>query len=436
MIRCGVLCVRWLGWPIILVLAWGGLRVSEAAEVFLGVTRSEALRIPLGLLYVATGPDLAKHSSETRTVLESDLRRSQFFRVVYPPLYPELSGGGEPSAEVIKKAGQQDIQVAVWISLVQKGNDLVLEGRVYDGKTGQMVMGKRYVGQEKFLRAVIHRFSDDIVYQYTGERGVAGTRVVFSASLTGSKELYLMDYDGYNVRKITNDRSLNLFPKWSPDGQWITYTSYRGGTPAIYTLEMATGRLWKNVGFPALNISPAWSPSGDALAFASSLEGPTQIYQVNREGKALRRVTVDQSDNLSPTWSPTGTEIAFISNRGGGPQLYIMNADGTNIRRVTFAGDYNTSPAWSPKGTAIAYTCRVDGRLRICAVSPDGTKQAQLTNGPGEDESPTWSPDGKHLIFSSTRLSSGDLFMMNADGTEMERLSFNGANNNSPSWSP
>ncbi|MEK6684590.1 MAG: Tol-Pal system beta propeller repeat protein TolB [Nitrospirota bacterium] len=436
MIRGGLFRMRWLGRLLFLALVWADVRASEGAEVFLGVTRSEVFRIPLGILYVVTPPDQAKYSSEIRTVLEGDLRRSQVFRVIHPPLVPELAGGETPSAELIKKAGRQDLQAAVWISFAQKGEELMLEGRVYDGKTGQMVMGKRYMGQAQHLRTVIHRFSDDIVFQYTGERGVAETRVVFSSSLTGSKELYLMDYDGYNVRKITGDRSLNLSPKWSPDGNWITYTSYRGGTPAIYTLDMATGRLSKTVGLPGLNISPAWSPSGGELAFASSRDGPTQIYRVDREGKALRRLTLDQSDNLSPTWSPTGAEIAFTSNRGGSPQIYMMNAAGTNVRRLTFSGDYNTSPSWSPKGVSIAYTCRVDGRLRICAISPDGATLARLTDGPGEDESPAWSPDGKHLIFSSTRLSRGDLFMMNADGTEMERLTFSGAKNNSPAWSP
>lgn len=436
MIRSGRAGMGWLGCLFLLTLGSADVGISEAAEVFLGVTKSEASRIPLGLLYVVTPPGEARYSSEVRSVLESDLRRSQLFRVIHPPLYPELASGEPPSAELIRKAGQQDLQVAVWISLARKGETITLEGRIYDGKTGQAVMGKRYAGESQVLRAVVHRFSDDIVFQYTGERGVAETRVVFTSILTGSKELYLMDYDGYNIRKITNDRGLNLSPKWSPDGNGITYTSYRSGSPAIYTLDMATGRLWKVIAFPGLNISPAWSPSGNELAFANSQEGPTQLYRVDREGKALQRLTVDQSDNLSPSWSPTGAEIAFTSNRGGGPQIYMMNADGTNVRRLTFSGDYNTSPAWSSKGHAIAYTCRVDGRLRICAISPDGSKLAQLTDGPGEDESPTWSRDGKHLIFSSTRLSSGDLFMMNADGTEMERLTFNGAKNNGPAWSP
>lgn len=423
-------------WPVLLVALLMGLPSSRAADVFLGVTRSETAKIPLSLLYVETPSVLLKHSSQIRTVLEGDLRRSQVFDVIHPPPYAELAGGDFPSQDLITRVGEQGIQAGVWISLARKGEDFILEGQVYDGKSGQRVMGKRYTGEAKHLRSIIHRFSDDIVLQYTGERGIAQTRVIYSSNLTGNKELYLMDYDGYNVRRITNDRSLNLSPKWSPDGKWITYTSYRNGNPAIYTLDLAAGRVWKVVEFAGLNISPAWSPGGDFLVFASTRTGSAQIYRVKRDGSDLQRLTVNRSDNLSPSWSPTGGDLAFTSNRGGTPQIYIMGMDGTNIRRLTFNGRYNTSPAWSPKGNAIAYTCRVDSRLRICVSSPDGSEVAQLTDGPGEDESPTWSPDGRHIIFSSTRESRGDLYGMNPDGSGLERLTFNGAKNNSPSWSP
>jgi TolB protein len=436
MMHGDILRIRRSVLPLLFMVLWAGVRPALGAEVFLSATRSESEKIPLALLQVVAPETLAKNTSDIRTVLESDLRRSQIFRMVHPPPFPELAGGAEPTADVIQKAGKQDVQAAAWITLSQNGEDLVMEGRVYDGKTGQLVMGKRYLGQTQYLRSIIHRFSDQIVSQYTGEKGIAETRVAFTSLLTGNKELYLMDYDGYNVRKITNDRSLNLSPRWSPDGNWLTYTSYRGGSPFIYTLDLMSGRLWKMVGYAGLNISPAWSPSGKGMVFAGTMDGPAQIYWVDKEGKGLRRLTMDQSDNLSPAWSPTGTEMAFTSNRGGGPQIYVMNADGTNVRRLTFDGDYNTSPVWSPKGTAIAYACRIDGRLRVCAISPDGSKTAQLTDGPGEDESPTWSPDGRHLIFSSTRASEGDLFMMNADGMDVERLTFSGAKNNGPSWSP
>ena len=238
-------------------------QVTEASEVFLSVTRSETVRIPLSLIHVSTPDPLARHTSIVGAVLEGDLRRSQIFSIIPSSVYPELAGGAMPHPELLKKIGSQEIQVAVWIALMERDKDkveakpehkpqpkdLVLEGRVYDTQTGQMVMGKRYIGEVKNLRSIVHHFADDIVFQYTGERGISGTRIVFTSKLTGNKELYIMDYDGYNVRKITNNRSINLSPKWSPDGMRIVYTSYRTGRPVIYDLNLRTGRLIKMIEF-------------------------------------------------------------------------------------------------------------------------------------------------------------------------------------------
>ena len=406
------------------------------SEVFLGITRSEGERVPISVVRIESEALTPTEVATIRSVLEGDLKRSLFFRVVRPPMLPELTAVSTPSADLLKRIGAEGIDGSAWLKAYKRGRDVVLEARVFDSASGQLVLGKRYIGDPDILRTVVHRLSDEVVLRYTGEKGVAQTRIVYFSNLTGNKELYLMDYDGFNPRRLTNDRSINLSPRWSPDAKWVTYTSYLDGNPNIYTLDLESGRRWRVIGFTGLNISPAWSPSGDRLAFASSKDGPSQIYIAAREGNALTKVTTDTGDSLSPSWSPTGSEMAFTSNRGGTPQIYIMAADGTNIRRLTFLGEYNTSAAWSPKGDWIAFSCQVEGRQRICVIRPDGSKTLQLTDGPGDDEAASWSPDGKHLAFRSTRSSSGDIYMMNVDGTGVERLTFNGMQNSGPAWSP
>lgn len=421
---------------MIALSCWAGASPVSAAEVFLGVTRSETARIPASFVHLQASSALVGQETEVREVLEMDLRRSLVFRMVKPPNMPEIQGAENPKPDLIKKVGAEGIEAVIWATLSKRGQDLVLEGRVYDGGSGTMMVGKRYIGEAKALRTMTHRFSDEIVFRYTGERGIAQTRIVYTSNLTGAKELYLMDYDGGNAMRLTEDRSLSLSPEWSSDGRWITYTSYRDGNPDIFTLDLETVRRWKMIGFPGLNISPAWSPTGDRLAFASTRDGISQLYLADREGKGLVKLTAGLGDSLSPTWSPSGQEIAFVSNRGGTPQIYLMNSDGTNVRRLTFSGVYNTSPAWSPKGDWIAYACRVENRMRICLINPDGTQQVQLTDGAAEQEDPSWSPDGRHLVFRSTLNGPGDLYMMNEDGQDMERLTFNGMQNSSPAWSP
>jgi TolB protein len=424
---------------MILCIAEMGLTAvpARAADVFLGVTRSESAAIPASVVRVVAPASMAGRLSEVKAVLEGDLRRSLVFRMVQPPVLSDLLTAEDANTELVKQIGREGIEAVIWINLDTNGDDIVLEGHVYDGGTAALVFAKRYLGDGKLLRRIIHRFADEVVFRYTGERGIAETRIAYVSKVTGFKELYVMDYDGYDPRRITSDRSLALSPEWSPDGRWITYTTFRDGNPNIYTLELQTGRRWKMVGFQGLNISPAWTPQGDRLLFASAREGTLQLYSMKPDRSDLRRLTAGFADNLSPSLSPTGMEMAFVSNRGGTPQIYLASSDGTNPRRLTFKESYNTSPAWSPKGDWIAYVCQVEGQMRICLITPDGENQLQLTDGPGEQEDPAWSPDGKHLVFRSTEASSGgDLYRMGVGRSDMERLTFNGALNSSPVWSP
>lgn len=407
-----------------------------AADVFLELKRFQGEKVALSLVRLSAESLTADEARTVRSVLEADLRRSLFFRIVRPPVFSELSSTDVPSGDLVKKIAAEGIESAVWLKTYRQGPDVVVEARVFDGATGQLVLGKRYIGDLGILRTIIHRLSDEIVYRYTGERGIAQTRIVYTSNLTGHKELYLMDYDGFNPRRLTSDRSINISARWSPDGKWVTYTSYIDSNPNIYTLDIETGKRWRVVGFSGLNISPAWSPDGRKLAFSSSRDGPAQLYLASKEGSGITKLTPDTSDSLSPSWSPTGKEMTFNSNRGGTPQIYVMTAEGTNVRRLTFIGEYNTSPSWSPKGDWVAYTCQVDMRLRICMVRPDGSKTLQLTDGTWDDEAPAWSPDGKYLVFRSNRSGNGDLYAITLDGTGIERLTFNGMQNSGPAWSP
>jgi len=190
-----------LAWVVIGISCGVGISPGWAAEVFLGITRSEATRIPASLVRLQASSTLAGQETEVREVLEMDLRRSLVFRVVRPPNMPEIQTAENPKPDLIKKVGTQGIEAVIWMTLGKRGEDLVLEGRVYDGGTGAMVMGKRYIGEPKIFRTLIHRFSDEIVFRYTGERGIAQTRIAYTTKLTGYKELYLMDYDGRNPRR-------------------------------------------------------------------------------------------------------------------------------------------------------------------------------------------------------------------------------------------
>jgi len=414
--------------------------VTVHSQYYLGVIKGEAKKIPLVVLdlYNDTGaPGLRVLALE---VLQADLRRSQIFDVMDPKkLDLVYAGKDDPPAEAIKRGGTFGLSGVAWARLSRKGSDITLSGRLYDAVTGMRLTSKEYIGNEEMVRRMVHTFADEIVSQYTGERGVAKTRIAFVSDKTGHKELYVMDYDGQNIRKLTADRSISMSPAWSPDGRVLAYVSYRDKNPDLYGLDMESGRRWKISGAEGLNISPAWAPNGKRLALSLSKDGGTEIYTMTQEGNDIERLTYGIADNVSPTWSPNGREIAFTSGRGGSPQIYIMGVDGTDAHRITFDGSYNASPHWSPRGDRIVFVSQARGLFKIATINPDGSDFRILTNGPGNDENPMWSPSGRQIVFCSyppgSRGKAG-IFIMNADGTGLERITPNDANYTSPSWSP
>ncbi len=435
----------WFG-GLLLIAAAVGILESGAADVFLEATRPDFQKISLGVTEIenAGGPDwLAGRIEE---ILKNDVRRSLVFDLVdLPSLGIQTpgtrNGKGAGSKAVFKQATEKGVSVLVWGKAGMKDSgeqaDVSMEGFVYDSGSDEVVGGKRYAGSPSVVRQMAHRFADELVFRYTGEPGIARTKIAYVAQQGTARELFVMDYDGYDTRQLTADGFLDLMPQWSPDRRFLIFTAYRNrNTQDIDMIELATGKRWTVISLGGLNITPTLSPDGNFLAFASSYEGNSEIYRLDTRTKAIQRLTVNPSGDLSPSWSPNGRELVFVSDRGGGPQLFLMSSDGSNVRRLTFEGDYNAAPVWSPRGNWIAYVCRTHKEYKLCIISPDGQKRTQLTTGPGVDDSPSWSPDGRHLAFSSTADGKSQIYMIDADGKGRERLTFQGTHNSAPSWSP
>jgi TolB protein len=422
---------------------------SGAADVFLEATRPDFQKIPLGVVGIENigGAESAEGrirlGSRIEEVLKADVRRSLVFSLVdVSGIGMKVNNLGKAPDPSFKHAAEQGVSVIVWGKAGMKGEDkdadVNMEGYVYDAGSDEMIGGKRYAGSPSVVRLMAHRFADELVFRYTGEPGIARTKIAYVSEVGAARELFVMDYDGHDHRQVTADGFLNLMPRWSPDRRFLVFTAYRNrNTQDIDMIELATGKRWTLVSLGGLNITPALSPDGNFLAFSSSHEGNSELYRMDTRTKETQRLTVNAGGDLSPSWSPSGREIAFTSDRSGGPQIFLMSADGSNVRRLTFEGDYNAAPAWSPRGNWIAYVCRSPKKdYKLCLISPDGQKRVQLTTGHGVDDSPSWSPDGRHLVFSSTAEGKSQIYMINTDGKDLERITFSGTHNSAPTWSP
>ena len=428
----------WVAVGLILV-SLGTLPSNARAQVIERELRERVVpRITIAVAgfapFAMNGEDLGKLGA---SVLTADLRFTTIFDVMDPGMLPfdPRSVQLDQERPLLPGLNSLKVQHLAVGQVSSRGREAVVEGRLFDVATGNMVFGKRYVGDPKFYRLIIHRFADDIVFHLTGEKGVAQTRIAYVSGVSRTaKEIFVMDYDGANPVAVTGNQSINLSPRWSPDGRMIAYTSYRNGNPDLFVLNFDSGRRDVLSAQRGLNATPGWSPDGQWLAFAMSAGGGTNLFLIPKGGATPKPLTSGPAISVSPSFSPNGRQIVFNSDRGGSPQIYIMDVDGTNLHRVTFQGNYSSSPRWSPRGEKIAFMCRVGGN-QICLINPDGTGRQPLTTL-GSNEDPAWSPDGRHIVFVSTRTGRRDIFVMHADGTEQTRLTQSGQENYLPDWSP
>ena len=274
----------------------------------------------------------------------------------------------------------------------------------------------------------------------TGKR-----RIAFTSDRDGNYEIYSMDEDGANVRRLTNNLEPDGHPSWSPDGKRLAFVSSREGPGAIYLMNADGSNVVRIPNVTGNVAEPAWSPDGTKVAYTAytnSISYSTEIYVANADGTGTPvNVTNNVGEDFEPAWSPDGGRIAFTSRRDNGTySVYVMNADGTGVRRVV--DSYSRDPSWSPDGTKIAYAEGVDLRLAVAVVGADGTNKRLLTPATSFafDSTPAWSSDGARIAFATNRDAAGtnnsEIYAMNADGTGLTRVTSNTSYDGAPAWQP
>jgi TolB protein len=312
-----------------------------------------------------------------------------------------------------------------------QGRDLSVEMRLYDTVRGILMREKKYTGKTADRKDMVIQFVNEILLLLTGERGVFNTQIAYVQKQGRNSEIRTVTFDGSTQRQVTNYRTLTLAPRWSPDGKWISYTSYRDGNPDFYIAGTKGGPGKKVSSYPGLNLSGNWSPDGRKILLTLSKDGNQEIYAMDSSSGYLQRLTYEYAIDVSPVWSPDGKRIAFVSNRAGSPQIYTMDSDGKNVKRLTHEGSYNTSPSWSPKGDRIAYESTVGGVFQIFTISPDGGAPQMITTQGREHKHPSWSPDGRYLAITVKSGGIDRIAVINANGTNI-RVLCEGSN---PAWS-
>lgn len=448
--------------PLLLVLAlatWAAVAFSQGnqSRIVLEITggQKRSIALPDFRGAGAASPFMAVFN---QTVYE-DIERSGLFDMAAKSFYPlnppqqesDLRTPATPGATCGGRCLTDWGGAPVNASYVgfgyaaEQNGQFVAFGHLYNTSvadtTGARLIRELFIGplSEDGARKVAHDYAAKILAQF-GAPSLAGSKIYFVSDRQGkgTKEIWVMDFDGSNQRRLTRFNSITSYPAVSPDGLRVAFTTYAKGQPQIMMMSTETGRVIPFFNPPApTNGLPSFAPDGTTVLYSSSISGFLQIYKSNIDGSRAVRISSSRAIEVEPKVNPKNpTDVVFVSGRGGLQQIYRMNMDGADVVRLTNGEGEASNPSWHPEGKHIAFAWTrgfAPGNWNVFIMDVASRETVQLTHGQGKNENPTWAPNGRHLAFSSNRNGRSQIYTMLADGTEVKPLTSEG-NNWMPVW--
>ena len=179
-----------------------------------------------------------------------------------------------------------------------------------------------------------------------------GTKIAFTCvGVDGNRDICVMDGDGGNEVRLTDDPAWDQGPSWSPDGTRIVF--YRGHH--IYVMDSDGQNLMELTG-PLGGTDPAWSPDGAKIAFTRFKALKNQIWVMDADGGNEVQLT-QWGENYNPAWSPDGDTIAYsLWEWGISMTINLMTPEGKHLKQLTEDdGTYRCDADWfAPVGRSVS----------------------------------------------------------------------------------
>lgn len=355
-------------------------------------------------------------------------------------------------------AGELKKEEASFAVIVNADSLARIQYEVWDINQGKELVKSTAAINPTKKRTSMHFLNDRIYQAITGKSSIFTHEIVYisdrNVKSRNAKELYIMDFDGKNQRRLTYFNQNVLSPSMSPNNNEILYTLIkqvrrRKGKrylkvkeTHLYSYNRTTKRSKLMSNRNGINSGAIFNSSGDKIYLTMSFSGNSEIYELYPRSSKARRVTKHYAQDVDPSINKDGTLMTFLSNRPGSAMIYTMDPRGTekNVKRISFVGQFNATPRFSPDGKEIVFSSWLDNRFDLFKIHSDGSNLIRLTKNFGSNEEPSFSPDGEFIIFTSQKVLSRskadqDIYIMNRDGEILGNLTKKAGNSFSPRWS-
>lgn len=220
------------------------------------------------------------------------------------------------------------------------------------------------------------------------------------------KDIYYIDFKELKIKAVTNNKVLDEYPRWSPDGRKLAFYSDRSGNRDIYSSNPDGSEFRKLTRFRGLDEDPDWSPDGKRIVFQRAEKSGTALFVMNADGSGTQKLPLKKKKESSvlsvPKWSPRGDEILFSTNdHWPGWDIVVLSLVSGKSSVLTKGRQSFCRGGWHPDGGRFAFSLGRGKNINLMLFERGAAQMDMLVENPGRLYDAEWNEDGSLLFYSA-----------------------------------